>query len=129
EPPRGGPPAKEAQKKSVAGKRTASDAVVPAFEREAMNCRAAADAFALYRDFVAGTLLTPRQKQTVLDRQKVWQTRVDKKLVRLGTEWVTLDSAKSTAKKADDFIEQAFAKIKDGDYKTAKLLLEKAVKQ
>lgn len=123
------PPVKESPKDSDAGKRSVSDADVTAFEREAMKCRAATDALDLYREFVAGTLLTPRQKQTVLDRQKVWQTRVDKKLVRLGTEWVTLDSAKSTAKKADDFIEQAFAKIKTGDYKTAKVLLERAVKQ
>jgi S1-C subfamily serine protease len=122
-------PVKETPQEGDAGKRSVSDADVTAFEREAMKCRMAADALDMYREFIAGVQLTARQKQTVLDRQKVWQDRVDRKLVRLGTEWVTLDSAKGTAKKADEFIEQAFAKIKDGDYKTAKVLLEKAVKQ
>jgi S1-C subfamily serine protease len=124
------PPAKDATlEKGTAGERTVSDADVTAFEREVMKCRTAADACDMYREFIAGATFTPRQKQTVLDRQKVWRSRVDKKLVRLGTEWVTSDAARETGRKADEFIDKAFDKIKAGDYKNAKVWLEKAVKQ
>ena len=127
------PPAKETPKAAQAGKNdgknTVSDADVTAFEREVMKCKTADEACDMYREFVAATQLTTRQKQTVLERKKIWQARVDQKLVRLGTEWVTSDAARATGKKADEFIEQAFAKVKEGDFKSAKGLFEKAVKQ
>jgi S1-C subfamily serine protease/TolA-binding protein len=106
-----------------------TDAEVTSLEQEAMKCRTANDALDLYQDFLAAMQLSPKQKEKVLARQSVWQERVDKKLVRLGTEWVTLDRAKATAKAANEFIEQAFKKIKDGDFKRAKDQLDKAVKQ
>jgi S1-C subfamily serine protease len=109
--------------------RSVTDVEVTNLEREAMKCRSAADAVDLYREFMAFADLSEKQKNKVLDRQKVWQERVAQHLVRLGTEWVSLDQARATAKLADDLIGQAFGRIKEGDYKRAKDLLEKAIRQ
>jgi S1-C subfamily serine protease len=108
---------------------TVSDSDVTNVEREAMKCRTAADALDRYREFLAGVELTPRQKQVVEDRQKVWQDRIDRKLVKLGADWVSLYVAKETAKKADALIDEAFEKIKAADFKRAHILLEQAAKQ
>ena len=85
-----------------------------------MKTRTASEARDLYREIVARYEFTQRKKQTVIDRQKTWQSRVDRKLVRLGAEWVTLDEAKATAKQSDDLIADAFEKIKAADFKKAK---------
>jgi S1-C subfamily serine protease len=94
-----------------------------------MNCRSAADAVNLYNEFLAVKQLNAKQKEKVLDRKKVWQDRVERQLIHLGTEWVTLEQAKETGAKADAFIRQAFEKIKEGDYRKAKDLFDKAVRQ
>lgn len=123
-------PAKDARKKQrIDAVRTFTDTEVTNLERDAMKCRSAADAVDLYREFLAVSDLTPKQKEKALERLAQWQDRVDKQLVRLGTEWVTLDKARETAKAADELIEQAFGRIKQGDFKRAKDLLDKAVKQ
>src|SRR5215471_17867292 len=105
-----------------------SDADVSELEREALRCRVAADAVDLYRTFLARAQLSDRQTKAVNDRMKVWQGRVDRKLVRLGADWVTLDEARSVGTKADELIQQAGEKIKSGDFKGAKELLEKSAK-
>jgi hypothetical protein len=93
--PAGAPPKSGSGKAGGLGQpQTVTDAEVSALEREAMSCRSANDALDLYNDFLAATQLQPKQKERVLERQKVWQERVDKHLVRLGTQWVTLDQAK-----------------------------------
>lgn len=127
--PAGAPPKGAAGKTGAGAKQKASDTEVTNVEREAMKCRAAADALDIYREFLTGVELTPRQKQVVEDRQKAWQDRIDRKLVKLGVEWVTRDAAKETAKKANDLIDEAFEKIKEKDFKKAASLFERAVKQ
>jgi S1-C subfamily serine protease len=122
------PEKKSSSKSAPAGRRTVSDTEVTTLERDAMKCRAASEALDMYREFVAVTELTAAQATKVRDRQKVWQDRVDRQLVRLGTEWVTRDQAKATAQKADELIEQAFEKIKAGEFKAAKEALDKATK-
>ena len=127
--PSGAPPKGAAGKAGTGTRQKVSDTEVTNVEREAMKCRAAADALDVYRELLAGVELTPRQKQVVEDRQRVWQDRIDRKLVKLGVEWVTVDAARETGKKANDLIDEAFAKIKDQDFKKAASLFERAVKQ
>lgn len=127
--PAGAPPKSGAGKAGAGTKQKVSDTDVTNVEREATKCRAAADALDVYREFLTGVELTPRQKQVVEDRQKAWQDKIDRKLVKLGGEWVTLDKAKETAKKANDFIDNAFQKIEEKNFKMAASLFERAAKQ
>jgi S1-C subfamily serine protease len=126
----GAPPAANAPRKAAPGTdKPVTDVDVTNLEREAMKSRSAADGLDLYREFLAVRQLSAKQKEKVLDRKKVWQDRVDRRLVRLGTDWVSPEKAKATARAADEFIGQAFEKIEKGDFKRAKDLLDKAVKQ
>jgi S1-C subfamily serine protease len=127
--PAGAPPKATAGKAGAATKKKVSDTDVTNVEREAVKCRTAADALDVYREFLAGVELTPRQHQVVEDRQKAWQDKIDRKLVKLGVEWVTRDSAKETARKANELIDDAFQKIKEKDLRKAASLFERAVKQ
>jgi S1-C subfamily serine protease len=124
-----GAPKAGAGKAGAGSRQKVTDTDVTNVEREAMKCRAAADALDVYREFLAGVELTPRQKQVVEDRQKAWQDRIDRKLVKLGVEWVTIDAAKETGKRANALIDEAFQKIKEKDFKKAASLFERAVKQ
>jgi S1-C subfamily serine protease len=124
------PPAKKvAERPRFEFKQAVDDNTVTELERTAMKSRTPRDALDLYQSFIARSELTPRQQEKIAERQKIWQSRIDRKLVRLGTEWVTLTEAKSVAKSADVLTLEAFEKIKAGDYKKARDLFEKATKQ
>lgn len=123
------PPERPVAKKAGGPGQVVTDQTVTELEREALKCRTANDALDLYLEFIARVKLNERQTKVVTERQAIWRNRVEKKLVRLGGDWVTRDAARATAKLADDLIQQAFEQIKAGEYKKAKELFEKASKK
>src|SRR5260370_15597911 len=97
----GAPPAANAPRKAAPGTdKPVTDVDVTNLEREAMKSRSAADGLDLYREFLAARQLSAKQNEKVLDRQKGWQDRVDRRLGRLGTDWVPPEKAKATARAA-----------------------------
>lgn len=112
------------KKEAVSRKVEQSD--ITELEQRAARCRSADEAVNLYTAFIAVSQMTPTQQALVASRHKVWQERVEKRMMRLGAEWVTPEKAREVGKAADRLIEQAFEKIKSADFKSARNLLEKA---
>ena len=108
--------------------RQATDREVTDLEVAAGKSRTAQFALDKYDAFLAAHSLTSKQQEIVQGRLKVWHKRVNDGLCRVGNTWVPLEEARKIGHAADVLIEEAYIKIKEGEFKRAKDLLERAAR-
>lgn len=116
-------PAREARDKSGVG---AIPEVLRDVEADALRCRTAAEAAAVYRLFLATPGRSPEATSAATDRLRQWAALAEQGMVRLGARQVPPDAARDAARDADKEVEHAIELMRLGNAELAEEVLRKA---
>src|SRR5262249_7630819 len=83
-----------------------------ALESQAQLCPTAEEAYSLYKAFLSEAKVAPEVKTSAEARLAYWENAASKNLIRLGTNWVSLDEAQSKRKESRKLVDQAIASAK-----------------
>jgi Flp pilus assembly protein TadD len=95
-------------------------------EADALRCRTAADAAAVYRLFLAGPDRPKEATAAATDRLRHWTALAEQGMVRLGGRQVPPEEARTAARDADKEVEHAIELMRLGNAELAEEALKKA---
>lgn len=104
----------------------ATDSQIKDLENAASRCATAADALLVYNNFRHTHRISTALKNRYDDQHKLWKSRADQGLIKMGSAWITLEKAEIAGKEADKLIEEAYEAIDAKNEKQARDLFLKA---
>lgn len=95
-------------------------------EADAIACRTAADAVAVYRLALAAGDVSPARLEAAKARLAHWRQLADEGKVRLGQDWVSPDLVEASSRESNALVDQAIELMRIGNTKLAREMFEKA---